>query len=186
MDIGNKIYRIIMCEQLFKTFSKHGVECQFESTPGVGCEDGTLTIKILLHQRHNQNLPKLVEFTDIVNSFDTTNHVLHIAILGEYGTSPRLCSAIKHMYDKMVVKLIIGNIETAIEFKLGVKYGNSMVPVLFMFLIIPFDKTLEERWTDLGLSKDQFSRKYNSPRSTGELVRHRPRTFTSDTLLDLF
>ena len=81
MDIGNKIYSSIMCGRLFKIIRKHGVKCQFGFTPGVGCQDGTLTIKTLLHLRHNHKLPTWVVFVDLVKAFDTSNHALLIAIL---------------------------------------------------------------------------------------------------------
>ena len=44
MDISNNICSGIMCERLLKIISKHGVKCQFGSTPGVGCQDGTFNI----------------------------------------------------------------------------------------------------------------------------------------------
>ena len=61
-----------------------------------------------------------------------------------------------------------------------------MNPVLFLFLMMAFSETLEDKWTALGLRKPQFARKDNSPRPTGQLVSHRPRTFSSGTLFDLF
>ena len=88
MDTGNKIYSSIMCGQIFKIISKHGVKCQFGSTPGVGCQDGTFTIKTLIHLRHNHNLPTRVAFTDLFKDLDTYNHARLIAILGKYGASP--------------------------------------------------------------------------------------------------
>ena len=81
MDIGNKIYSSIMCGRLFKIIRKHGVKCQFGFTPGVGCQDGTFTIKTLLHLRHNHKIPTWVVFVDLVKAFDTSNHALLIAIL---------------------------------------------------------------------------------------------------------
>ena len=57
MDIGNKIYSIIMCGRLFKIIRKHGVKFQFGSTPGVGCQYGTFDIKKLLHLRHHHSPP---------------------------------------------------------------------------------------------------------------------------------
>ena len=121
MDIGNNIYSSIMCGQLFKIISKHGVKCQFGFTPGVGCQDGTLTIKTLIHLINIHNLPTWAAFTDLVKEFDTSKNALPIAILGKYGAPPRLCSSIKRMYKKCIVKLIISNVETSIDFKVGVK-----------------------------------------------------------------
>ena len=48
------------------------------------------------------------------------------------------------------------------------------------------DKTLEDKRTALVLSKAQFTRKDNSPRSTGKLVIHQPVMFISGTLFDIF
>ena len=153
MDIGNKIYSSIMCGQLFKIIRKHGVKCQFGSTHGFGCQYGTFTIKILLHLRHNQNLTTWVAFADLVKAFDTYNTALLIAILEKYGATPRLCSEIKRMYNKSIVKLIIGKVDISIEFKVGVKQGDSMAPLLFMFSMMAFSETPEDEWTALGLRK---------------------------------
>ena len=89
------------------------------------------------------------------------------------------------MYDKNLVNLIIGKIETFINFKVGIKQGYSMAPVLFLLLMMAFYETLEDEWTALVLIQSQFACKYNSPRSTGKLVSHRPVTFTSGTLFGI-
>ena len=166
MDIGHKIYSSIMCGRLFKIISKHSVKCRFGSTPGVGCQDSTFTIKTILHLRHNHKLPIWVAFADLVKASNTSNHALLIAILVKYCAPPVLCSAIKHMYKKSIVKLIIQRVETSIKLKVGVKQGYSMARVLFMFLMMAFSKILEDDWTSLGPIKAQFARKDNSPRST--------------------
>ena len=57
------------------------------------------------------------------------------------------------MYNKSVVRIIIGKVETSIEFKVAVKQGGSMAQALFLFLILDFAETLEDEWTALGLSK---------------------------------
>ena len=49
MDIGSKVFISLICKNLFEIIKKHGVKYQFGSCPGVGCQDGTLTIKTLLH-----------------------------------------------------------------------------------------------------------------------------------------
>ena len=85
MDIGSKHFSSILCTRLFKIIEAHGVRYQFGSTPGVGCQDGIFTIKKMLHLRHNHNLPTWVMFADLVKAFDTSNHVLMINILREYG-----------------------------------------------------------------------------------------------------
>ena len=89
------------------------------------------------------------------------------------------------MYNKSIVNIILGKVDTSIDLKVGVKQGYSMSPVLFLLLMMAFYKTLEDEWTALGLSKAQFARKYNSPRSTGQLVSHQPGNFSSGKLFNL-
>ena len=60
------------------------------------------------------------------------------------------------MYKDSRVRLIIGKIDTTIPFKVGVKQGDSMAPVLFLFIIMGFAETLEGEWTRNGLTPLQF------------------------------
>ena len=88
MDIGSKVFSSILCARLFKVIKKQGVKYQFGSTPGVGCQYGTFTIKTLLHLLRNHNLPTWVAFADLVKAFDTSNHQFMLMILARYGCPP--------------------------------------------------------------------------------------------------
>ena len=138
MDIGSKVFSSILCERLFKVIKKHGVKYQFGSTPGVGCQDGTFTIKTLLHHHHNHNLPNWLAFANLAKAFDTSNHKLMVTIIAKYGCPTNLCETIARMYKDSVVKLVIGEFETTIEFKVGVKKGDSVAPVLFLSIVMAF------------------------------------------------
>ena len=186
MYTDNKIYSSIMCRQLFKIINKHGVKCHFGSTPGVGYQDGTFIIKTLLNLRHKHNLPTWLEFADLFKVFDTSNHALLIAILGKYGAPPILFSAIKHMYNKRIVKLVICKVDTSINFRVGVKQGYRISPVIFLFLIMALVETVEYDCIALVISKSQFARKDNPPRLTRQLVSHLLSTLFSGTLFDIF
>ena len=61
---------------------------QFGSSPGVVYQDGTFTIKTLLHTRHNHNLPTYVAFVELVKAVDTVDHTLMLQILKKYGAPP--------------------------------------------------------------------------------------------------
>ena len=77
-------------------------------------------------------------------------------MLAKYGCPPNLCDTIAIIYKDSVVKLVIGEFETTIEFKVGAKQGDSVAPVLFLFVVMAFSETLEKEWTRNGLSKAKF------------------------------
>ena len=138
----------------------------------VGCQDGTFTIKTILHLRHYHNLPTWLAFADLVKAFDTSNYQLMVMILAKYGCPPNLCDTIERMYNDSVVKLVIGQFETTIEFKVGVKQGESVSPVQLLFIVMAFAETLEREWTHNGLTKAKISRNTNSLFSEGQLISH--------------
>ena len=84
------------------------------------------------------------------------------------------------------MRLIIGKIDTKIPFQVGVKKGDSMAPILFLFIIMGFAETLEGEWTRNGLTPLQFRRHDNSPLSNGSIISHKRRTFSEGTLFDMF
>ena len=110
----------------------------------------------MLHLRHNHNLLTWVMFADLVKAFDISNHIILIEILRKYGCPPKMCSAIKRMYSKNKVRLIICKIDTSIPFEVGVKQGDSVSPVLFLFLMMAFAETVEAEWDKHNIQKIEF------------------------------
>ena len=55
-----------------------------------------------------------------------------------------------------------------------------------MFLMMAFSEKLEDKWTDLGLSKSQFPCRDNSLSPTGQVVIHQPVSFASVMLFYIF
>ena len=163
MGIGAKIFSSILCKRLFKIIKQHGVKYQFGSSPGVGCQDGTFTIKTLLHTRHNHNLPSYVPFIDLVKSFNTVNHIMILNILERYGASHQLCNSIKRMYQDLKVVLKIGKVQRSYESNGGVSQGNCMAPVLFMFMVMVSAKLLEKEWDKARLNMIELQQHTHSP-----------------------
>ena len=59
---------------LVKIIKQYGVKYQFASSPGLGYQDSTFTIKMLLHTRHSHNLRSYVAFVGLVKVFGTVSH----------------------------------------------------------------------------------------------------------------
>ena len=67
-----------------------------------------------------------------------------VMILEKYGCTPNLCDTITRMYKYSMVKLVSGEFETTIEFKVSVKQGDSVAPVLF--LLPRHQKRMDCQW----------------------------------------
>ena len=55
-----------------------------------------------------------------------------------------LRSAISRMYKDLRIVLKIGKVEEKMSQKVGVRQGDCMAPVLFLFMVMAFAKTLEK------------------------------------------
>ena len=98
----------------------------------------------MLHLVRNHNLPTWVLFTDLVKAFDASNHALMDKLLDKYGCPPALRYAIARIYKDIRVRLIIGEIDTTIQFYVSIKQGDSMALVVFLFIIMGFAETLKK------------------------------------------
>ena len=186
MDIVAKISSSMLCKRLFKIIKQHRVKYQVESSPGVGCKDGTFTIKILLHTRHNHNLPCYVAFVDLAKAFDTVNHIMMLKILERYGAPPQLCNVIKRMYQDLKVVLKIGSVKESMSQMVEVRQGNCMAPVLFLFMVMEFAESLEKEWDKAGSDMIELRQHTHSSRDCGQFANHKRNKLSEGNLLSLF
>ena len=88
-----------------------------------------------MHIRHNPDIPSYVAFVDLVKSFGTVNHKMMLQILEQYGAPPKLRSAISRIYKDIKIVLKIGKVENKMGQTVGVRQGDFMAPVLFLFMV---------------------------------------------------
>ena len=92
--------------------------------------------------QHNHNLPSYAAFVDLVKAFDTVNHYMMLKILERYGAPPKMRSAISRMYQDLKLLLKIGKIEEKMSQTVGVRQGDCMTLVLFLFMVMAFAENL--------------------------------------------
>ena len=68
-----------------------------------------------------------------------------LKILERYGASPKLQSAIARMYYDLKFILKIGKAKSEMGQKVGVRQGDCMALVLFLFMVMAFAETLAIR-----------------------------------------
>ncbi len=139
-------------------------------------------LKALLNARHNHNLALYVGFVDLVKAYDTANHVLLIDILRKYGAPPKFTTAIETIYRNNTCVLKIKNKTAEIPQTVGVRQGDNMAPILFLFLMTAFAKTLELEWRKLDIPILSVMTAADMHIAEGKICSHTPAMFKSKKL----
>jgi hypothetical protein len=139
-------------------------------------------LKALLKARHNNNLASYVGVVDLVKVYNTANHVLLIDILHKYGAPPKFTTAIKMICCNNTCILKIENETAEIPQKVGVRQGDNMVPVLFLFLMTAFAETLELEWKKLDIPILSVITAADEHITDGKMCSHTPAMLKSKKL----
>ena len=153
MDVGSKILSCILTERAYKLLEKHGVKWQFGATPLVGCPEGSFSLKTLLHLRHQHNLPSYVAYVDLVKAYDTANHEVLLKLLEKYGAPPQFTDIVRRLYSNLRVIINIDGKALSIPQTSGVRQGDNLSPVLFLFIMSAVAETL-----DIELEKNNIEK----------------------------
>jgi hypothetical protein len=146
MDVCSKIFSSVMNKRAFKLLSKHGTKFQFGGTPKLGCQDELFALKTMLIMQKNHNLASYVGFFDLVKAYNMANHDLLLDILERYDAPPKFVATIEKCYQNLIVILKIKKEVVKLPQTIGVRQGDNMAPVLFLFLMSAFTETVETKW----------------------------------------
>ena len=133
MDVISKVMSRIINGRLFNILDAHGTKFQFGGTPGVGCREGVFTLKTLLHIRRSHGLSTHVVFVTLVKAYDTANHELLIQVMEKFGVPSKIRSVVERHYTNLKVVFKLGDLSAEISQGVGVRQGDNMAPVLFIF-----------------------------------------------------
>ncbi len=161
---------------------RHGTCFQFGGTPELGCRDGLFTFKALLNARWNHNLAMYVGFVDLVKAYDMANHTLLLRILECYGAPPKFVAAIQTIYTDNICVLKIEKEIVKIPQSVGVRQGDNMAPVLFLFLMTAFAETLEIVWRQQEIPIVSVMTAKGDNMINGKICSHTPTMFKSTKL----
>ena len=71
------------------------------------------------------------------------------------------------MYADLKIVLKLGKSKAEMNQTVGVRQGDCMAPVLFLFMMMAFAETLEKEWRKTGLDMVTFHQRTHSPRDKG-------------------
>ena len=117
-----------LCEAL-----DHESQCGFR--PDRGCCDATFTVKLAMKKRREHGLESWVYFLDLVKAFDRVPRELLWRLMLKFGVSPKLVSLLKALHASVNVKFTIDEVVCVLKSIIGVKQGDILGPVLFIFFM---------------------------------------------------
>jgi len=154
LDSVAKIVSSVISFRLQNILKDVGCEYQNGFTSRRGCADGLFSIKMALQKRKEHELDTWLLFIDLVKAFDTVPRSSLWKVLAKYGVPPHLVKVIAALNTDCTVKLDVDGEDIEIKYTIGVKQGDNLAPVLFLFYIQAAIDTLEKKWT---FAKPEYS-----------------------------
>ncbi len=122
-------------------------------------------------------------FVDLLKAYDTNNHDLLLKVCKKYGAPPKFVAAIKTMYTNITVVILKIDKEICeILQSVGVRQGDNMAPILFLFLMSAAAETLELAWKRANIEVLTVAHTPANELDTGCVQGYTPKMFTSRNL----
>jgi hypothetical protein len=109
-----------------------------------GTNDATYCLCFTLQLRKEHQQDTYLLFIDLIKAFDTANHDILFAILENYGAPRALIDVIRRLHDNFQLKLVFDKKnQTIINYTVGVRQGDNMAGLLFLFLMQAMDESFK-------------------------------------------
>ena len=171
LETAYKIVSIIMKSRLLPIEESIDLESQCGFRPQRGCTDAVFSIKIAMKKRREHGLESWILFIDLVKAFDRVPRELLWDILSKFGVPEKLVRVLRALHHRVEVKFSICNITKTITCIIGVKQGDILGPVLFLFYIAAIILTWRKEYQRplcIFCSKPDFKLTGRRPNTKGE------------------
>ena len=188
LEVAYKIIAIIILARIrpIEESLDHESQCGFR--PGRGCTDAVFTLKQVIRKRREHGLSTWVFFMDLVKAFDRVPRELLWIILLKFGVPPKIVSLLKCLHKRVQVKFTVDGIVHTLLSIIGVKQGDILGPILFLFFIAAVMitwKNTYHRSLCIFRSKPDFVMTGRSYRARGEEVTVADSEYADDTAIVL-
>jgi hypothetical protein len=112
-----------------------------------------------------------------VKAFDSVDRALMLDILRGYGVPEHLVNLIHLLHTDVAVRFAVGKVEAEISSTVGAKQGDTLAPILFLFVIQAAMETLELVFGEHGIKVPTF-RTADDDVLTGRKTGEAGKTFT--------
>jgi len=105
--------------------------------------DGLFSLYQALRKRNEHGLETFVLFLDLIKAFDSVPRDCLWAILRKFGIPDHLINLIKRLHAKAEMKFKVGDTDSTVANRIGVRQGSTEGPDLFLFVIQAAFETID-------------------------------------------
>ena len=105
-------------------------------------------------------------------------------VLKIYGVPPKICEVVRRLYTDLKVVFVLGKHKVTIYQSVGVRQGDNMAPVLFLFLMAAFHDLLEDAFEEAGVERISVLKESDETFRKGQLLRHDVKKCSKSTSLE--
>ena len=88
-----------------------------------------------MKKRQEHGLESYGVHVDLVKAFDTVNREALREVLRKFGMPDHFVNMLVRLHDDAVIKVKIGEEDTAVDSSIGVRQGACEGPILFLFIM---------------------------------------------------
>ena len=135
LPITSKVFSKIIHTRLVETLDEHIRREQAGFRRGCSCSDHIFTLRQILEQSKEWNVPLYAYFIDFEKAFDSIHRHSLWKILRHYGIPSKLVNVIKMLYSDFKSQVICNaalTVADAFSVTTGVKQGYILSPFLFI------------------------------------------------------
>lgn len=184
LEAAYKITAIILHGRLLQIEEglNHETQCGFR--PGRGTMDAIFTVKMAMKKRREHGLETWIMFLDLVKAFDRVPRQLLWGVMRKFGVNEKLVRLLVALHDHVEVQFTVSGITSFVCSTIGVKQGDVLGPVLFIFYLAAVMETWKKehkRPLCVFRTKEDFvmtGRRWNSK---GEVIEVPDSEYADDT-----
>ena len=144
LEAAYKITAIILHDRLLPIEESLNHESQCGFRPGRGTMDAIFTVKMAMKKRWEHGLETWIMFLDLVKAFDRVPCELLWGVLRKFGVNEKLVRLLIALHEHVEVQFTVSGITSIVYSIIGVKQGDVLGPILFIFYLAAVMETWKE------------------------------------------
>ena len=135
LEVAYKVISILLHMRLTPIAEGLDHESQCGFRPARGCADGIFTVKLAMKKRREHGCQTWLYFLDLVKAFDRVPRELLWDAMLKLGVPSKLVELLKLLHVEVKVQFSVDGVNVTIESIIGVKQGDILGPILFIFFM---------------------------------------------------